>query len=101
MVFDPPSWVPKPPHEAPDSIPIHEFMRNGTYGRQPFENSRNPFTCGLTGRTYTPAELFVRSDHLTRALARRTEWAPNDNLTPWEKVVAIFSINTIDYMLPL
>ncbi|ELQ38951.1 4-coumarate-CoA ligase 2 [Pyricularia oryzae Y34] len=87
--------------DAPDSIPLEEFMCNEEYGRRPFAKSRNPFTCGLTGRTYTPAELFLRSTHLARALARRTAWGPNDDLTPWDKVVAVFSVNTIDYILPI
>ncbi|KAL5884429.1 hypothetical protein ACKVWC_003398 [Pyricularia oryzae] len=76
-------------------------MSNEIHGRQPLHKSRNPFTCGLTGRTATPAQVFLRSDHLSRALARRTGWAPNDHLTPWDKVVAIFSINTIDYIIPV
>ncbi|KAI6251851.1 putative NRPS-like protein biosynthetic cluster [Pyricularia oryzae] len=105
MVFYPPSWVPKPGNcntaqEAPDSVSIEEFMSDEKYGRQPFAKSRNPFTCGITGRSYSHPELFARADFLARALSRRSGWAPDDGLTPWDKVVAIFSINTIDYLLP-
>ncbi|KAI6361556.1 hypothetical protein MCOR25_006461 [Pyricularia grisea] len=100
MVFYPPSWVPEITQDAPDSIPLHEFMIDETYGRQPLNKSRNPFTCGLTGRTHTTADLHLRSDYLARALAKRTGWAPSDDLTPWDKVAAIFSINTIDYIIP-
>lgn len=101
MVFYPPSWAPKLAQDAPDSIPIHEYMLNESYGRQPLNKSRNPFTCGLTGRTYSTAQVHQRCDHLARALGKRTGWAPNDGLTSWDKVVAIFSINTVDYYLAL
>ncbi|KAK4120124.1 acetyl-CoA synthetase-like protein [Parathielavia appendiculata] len=97
MVFYPPSWVPKLPIDPPDSIPIIEFMRNEQYGRRPFSKSRNPFTCGLTGRTITHAQAFHRSECLARALSKRLGWAPNEG-TAWNKVLGIFSFNTIDYI---
>ena len=74
MVFNPPSWVPKLPmgmfcqhrdpsviprltdQDPPDSITIGEFMRNEAYGRHPVAKSGNPYTCGLTGKTYSAAE---------------------------------------------
>lgn len=110
MVFEPPSWVPKLPIGAfelhpqpyylliktdpPDSIPISEFLRNEKYGRRPVASSRNPFTCGLTGRTATVDEFFRRSDSLAKALSKRTGWQPNEG-TCWDKVVGIFSFNTV------
>ncbi|KAH8169107.1 AMP-binding enzyme domain-containing protein [Sarocladium implicatum] len=97
MVFEPPSWVPKLTSNPPDSIPIAEFLRNEKYGRRPVAKSRNPFTCGLTGRTATVDEFFRRSDSLARALSKRTGWQPNEG-TCWDKVVGIFSFNTIDYL---
>ncbi|KAL2211451.1 acetyl-CoA synthetase-like protein [Sarocladium strictum] len=97
MVFYPPSWVPKLSTEIPDSIPIAEFLRNEKYGRRPVAKSRNPFTCGLTGRTRSFDEFFHRSDCLAKAISKRTGWTPNDG-TPWDKVIGIFSFNTIDYL---
>ncbi|KAB5547282.1 hypothetical protein GE09DRAFT_206609 [Coniochaeta sp. 2T2.1] len=97
MVFVPPSWVPKLPFDPPDSIPISEFMDNEAYGRHPLSKSRNPFTCGLSGKTYTTAEAFQRRELLARALAKIMGWTPNDG-TPWEKVVGVFSFNNIDYL---
>ncbi|KAF5985368.1 putative phenylacetyl-CoA ligase [Fusarium bulbicola] len=97
MVFTSPSWVPELPIDPPDSIPIAEFMKNEAYGRQPIAKSRHPFTCGITGRSYSAPELFERSEFFARALAKRLQWQPNEG-TPWDKVLAIFSLNTIDFV---
>ncbi|KAL2161355.1 hypothetical protein VTH06DRAFT_8577 [Thermothelomyces fergusii] len=97
MVFYPPPWVPKLPFDPPDSITIGEFMRDEKYGRRPFSKSRNPFTCGLTGKTYTVAESHQRSDEIAKALSKIMGWQPNAD-SPWDKVIAVFSFNTIDYL---
>ncbi|KAK0624236.1 hypothetical protein B0T14DRAFT_517716 [Immersiella caudata] len=97
MVFYPPPWVPQLPIDPPDSIPIYEFMRDGKYGRRPFSKSRNPFTCGLTGRTFTHKEFFHRTESLAKAIAKRMGWTPAEG-TPWDKVVGVFSLNSIDYI---
>ncbi|KIL87436.1 hypothetical protein FAVG1_09142 [Fusarium avenaceum] len=97
MVFTTPSWVPELPIDPPDSIPIAEFMKNEVYGRNPIAKSRHPFTCGITGRTYSAPELFHRAEHFAKALSKRMQWQPNEG-TPWDKVVAIFSLNTIDFV---
>ncbi|KAL2170852.1 hypothetical protein VTG60DRAFT_4339 [Thermothelomyces hinnuleus] len=97
MVFYPPPWVPKLPFDPPDSITIGEFMRNEIYGRRPISKSRNPFTCGLTGKTYTVIESHQRSDEIAKALSKIMGWQPNGD-SPWDKVIAVFSFNTIDYL---
>ncbi|KAM5380142.1 hypothetical protein ACJZ2D_003789 [Fusarium nematophilum] len=97
MVFSPPSWVPQLPIDPPDSIPISEFMSNEKYGRHSVTDSRNPFTCGITGRTYSVPEVFQRSEYVARSLAKRLGWKVNEG-TSWDKVLAIFSLNTIDYL---
>ncbi|RYP11303.1 hypothetical protein DL764_000121 [Monosporascus ibericus] len=98
MVFTPPAWVPTLPFDPPDSIALHEFWGNERYGRVSFEKSRNPFTCGLTGKTYTNAEMALRFELLARALAARLGWHPKRE-TPWDKVVGVFSFNSIDYLM--
>ncbi|KAL8295852.1 hypothetical protein RB597_009090 [Gaeumannomyces tritici] len=97
MVFYPPAWVPQLPFDPPDSISIEEFMTNEQYGRASASNSLDPFTCGLTGRTYTNAEASARTDRIARALAGRLGWRPRSGGTAWDKVVAIFSANAVDY----
>ncbi|KAI1427374.1 hypothetical protein F5Y12DRAFT_783283 [Xylaria sp. FL1777] len=98
MVFTPPAWVPQLPFDPPDSIPLHEFVGNERYGRQPFGRSRNPFTCGLTGKTYTHAEFRERLELLARSLSKRLGWQPNED-TPWDKVIGLYSLNTVDYLM--
>ncbi|KAL2003847.1 hypothetical protein VTN02DRAFT_1869 [Thermoascus thermophilus] len=98
MVFYPPKWVPKLPH-VPDDIPICDFMLDDRYGRYPLGYSLDPFTCGLSGRTYSALDVADRVDCLSRALAKEFGWQPNKG-TEWDKILAIFSVNTID-TLPL
>ncbi|KAI8623142.1 acetyl-CoA synthetase-like protein [Xylariaceae sp. FL1651] len=98
MVFTPPAWVPQLPFDPPDSIPLHDFICSEKYGRQPFDKSQNPFTCGLTGKTYTHAEMAERFELLARSLSKRMGWRPNED-TPWDKVIGLYSFNTIDYLM--
>ena len=80
--------------DPPDSVPVSQFMLDDNYGRYPLEKSRNPFTCGISGRTYSPVEMAVRVEHLARALAKEFGWQPNKG-TEWDKVVGIFALNTV------
>lgn len=80
--------------DPPDSVPIWEFMTDEKTGRHPLAKSRNPLTCGLSGKTYTVTEQVKRTDHLSRALAKRMGWAPNEG-TAWDKVAGVFSLNTV------
>ncbi|KAF4555244.1 AMP-binding enzyme-like protein 3 [Elsinoe fawcettii] len=97
MVFTPPSWVPALPEHIPDDITLAEFMYDEKHGRYPIAKSRHPFTCGLTGKSYTHAQVFERSELLAKALSKRLDWSPHRH-SPWDKVVCIFSLNSIDYM---
>ncbi|KZF22958.1 phenylacetyl-CoA ligase-like protein [Xylona heveae TC161] len=95
MVFRSPEWVPKLPFDPPDSIPICDFVLREQYGRVPLNQSRAPYTCGLTGKEYSTAEVTQRVDFLARALARRLGWEPNRG-SEWDKVIGVFSLNSID-----
>ncbi|KAL4782212.1 hypothetical protein BJX76DRAFT_359200 [Aspergillus varians] len=83
----------------PDDIPISEFMLTEGNGRYLMSKARHPFTCGLTGKSYSTLEVKSRVDYLSRALAKLLNWEPNGG-TEWDKTLAIFSLNTID-TLPL
>lgn len=72
-------------------------MRDESYGRHPIAKSGNPFICGLTGKTYTTTEAFNRCDNISKALAKIMGWEPNVD-SPWDKVISVFSYNTIDYI---
>lgn len=99
MPFVAPSWVPQLPFDPPDSIPICDFMLDERFGRHPLGYSYNPFTCGLTGKTYSSLEVKERVDWLARGLAKELGFKPNEG-TEWDKVIAVFSVNTLD-TLPL
>jgi hypothetical protein len=93
MVFTPPSYLGELP-PVPDNIPISEFMLNDAYGRHPLRSSRDPYTCGITGKSYSTTEVVDRVNCLSRALAKEFGWAPNTG-TEWDKTLAIFSLNTV------
>jgi len=61
------------------------------------KESKNPYTCGLTGVTYTASEQVERVDYLARALAKEFKWHPNQG-TEWDKVCGLFALNTVDSM---
>ncbi|KAH7161166.1 hypothetical protein EDB81DRAFT_783977 [Dactylonectria macrodidyma] len=97
MVFTPPSWVPKLPIDPPDSISAAEFMSTEKYGRFPIAKSRNPYTCGLTGKSRNAADVISREDYLARGIGKTLQFRPQQT-SEWDQVVAVFSFNTIDYI---
>ncbi|OJJ04283.1 hypothetical protein ASPVEDRAFT_85686 [Aspergillus versicolor CBS 583.65] len=98
MVFKPAAVAGTLP-PIPDNIPISEFMLTEGNGRYSLPKARHPFTCGLTGKTYSTLEVKERVDYLSRALAKLLGWQPNSG-TEWDKTLCVFSLNTID-TLPL
>lgn len=94
MPFNPPSWVPQLPFDPPDSIPICDFMLDEHYGRHPLGYSNAPFTCGLTGKTYSCLDMRDRVESLARGLSKELGFKPNE-ATEWDKVIAVFSVNTV------
>ncbi|OJD15233.1 hypothetical protein AJ78_04494 [Emergomyces pasteurianus Ep9510] len=104
MVFKSPSWATSVasssiPDSIPDSIPICDFMFDEKYGRPSLARSRNPFVNGVSGEGYSAVQLQRRVDYLARSLAQEFGWHPNRG-TEWDKIIGVFSLNTIDY-LPL
>ena len=69
-------------------------MLDEAYGRHPLNKSKNPFTCGLSGRTYSAKEMVDRVELLARALSKEFGWQPNRG-TEWDKVIGIFALNTV------
>lgn len=93
MVFLPHSWVGALPN-PPDAITIGEFMLDEKNGRHAISSSRDPYTCGMSGRTYSTAQVAQRVEALAAALAKEFGWSPNQG-SEWEKVVAIYSFNSV------
>lgn len=93
MVFKPAAVAGTMP-PIPDNIPISEFMLTEGNGRYSLSKARHPFTCGLTGKTYSTLEVKERVDYLSRALAKLLGWQPNSG-TEWDKTLCVFSLNTV------
>lgn len=69
-------------------------MLDEQFGRNPFADSRDPFTCGISGKTYTNTQVKERSDVLARALSKELGWKPNSG-SEYDKVMGVFALNTV------
>jgi ribosome assembly protein SQT1 len=67
------------------------------YRSVPHEKAKNPYTCGLSGKTYTSLEVKDRASWLARALHQELGFEVN-NGTEWEKVIGIYAFNTVSYI---
>lgn len=72
-------------------------MFDENYGRFPLGYSKPLFTCALTGRHYSAIDMKERVDWLSRALCKEFGFKPNEG-SEWDKVIAVFSLNQIDYL---
>ncbi|EXJ80515.1 hypothetical protein A1O1_08661 [Capronia coronata CBS 617.96] len=96
MVFHPPAWLPKLP-KIPDTVPLCDFMLDEKYGRRPYADSWDTYTCGLSGRSITARQQKESVDRLARSLAKEFGWKVNEG-TEYDKVAGVFALNTIDIM---
>jgi len=86
--------------DPPDSITVPDFIFGEDGVRRPHSKSKNPFTCGISGKTYTTAEVIERQKLLARALAKRLGYDIREG-TEWDRVVALYSVNTVRTTLPM
>ncbi|KAL5349668.1 hypothetical protein ACLOAV_004698 [Pseudogymnoascus australis] len=94
MVFTPPASSPAMT-DIPDTVSLPDFLLDNKYRSVPHEQAKNPFTCGLSGKTYTSLEWKDRTGWLARALHQELGFQVNQG-TEWEKVIGIYTLNTID-----
>jgi len=94
MVFSSPDWASDIPWEIPDSIPLGQFSLEGLARNSQQESTRPLLIDGISGKSYFRAELHERVEFLAGGLAKELGWSPNEG-SPWEKVVAIYSLNTV------
>jgi len=110
--FEPPAWAPKligESHgrlliymvvltyilrEPPDTVSIQQFMQDESYGRTPLKDAKDPFTCGISGRTFNCEQQIERTDALARALSQELGWTVNGG-NEWDKVMGVFALNTV------
>jgi hypothetical protein len=81
--------------DIPDSISVADFINTEKAGRKNFEKSKRPYTCGVTGKSRTAEEVAQRVDFLARGLAKTVGFDPLDG-TAWDRVVAIYALNTVN-----
>jgi hypothetical protein len=93
MVFYPEKWVPNLP-EIPDDVPICDFMLDEQYGRRPYSESWDTYTCALSGRSIGATQQRDHVEKLSRALAQEFGWKVNEG-TEYDKVVGVFALNTV------
>lgn len=93
MIFSSPPWVQPVAQQAPDSIPVGDFV----LARKPAAEDKAPFLDALSGHSYSIETLQSRVDNLARGLAHDLDWSPNTG-SPWDKVVAIHSLNTVSIL---
>lgn len=100
MPFTTPAYTARLPCEIPDSIPIHEllFGEGDKFGRYPLASSSSPFTCGISGKSHSAANVAERIENLAAALAADLEFEVN-NGRDLDKVVALFSLNTVSPLI--
>ncbi|KAF2468738.1 acetyl-CoA synthetase-like protein [Lindgomyces ingoldianus] len=98
MVFKSPPWVPQGLFEIPETLPVGEFALIGRPQPSTDLAPRPVVTCGLSDKSYTRNEVKQRVDLLSRSLCKELGWSSNVG-SPSDKVVAIFSLNTIEYMI--
>ncbi|KAL4910502.1 hypothetical protein BDW74DRAFT_184412 [Aspergillus multicolor] len=98
MIFTPPAWGPSM-SAIPDSTPIHEFlMQRDNKNLYNWSAEKPALTCAVSGQSYTIQTIAERVEALARALGKELGWTPNEG-SPWEKVVGIFSFNTLDFLI--
>jgi acyl-CoA synthetase (AMP-forming)/AMP-acid ligase II len=85
--------------DPPDTVSIQQFMQDESYGRMPFKDAKDPFTCGISGRTFNYEQQVERSDALARALSQELGWTVNGG-TEWDKVMGVFALNTVRPISP-
>ena len=94
MVFTSPEWCRDLPVAPPDSLAICDFMLAEEHGRHAIDDSKPPFTCGLTGREYFASQVKERVESLAKALSNALCWLPDEG-NEWGKVVATYAFNTV------
>lgn len=80
--------------QIPDTVSIHDFMLNEEHGRRRIAESLDPYTCGLTGKTFTAQQQKDRVAVLARAISRQLGWKVNEG-SEYDKVAGIFAFNTV------
>lgn len=92
-MFAPNSSLPPLP-AIPDTVPLCDFMFDERYGRCPYDESLDAYTCGISDSKVSALEQRVQVDVLARALAEELQWPVNEG-SEFDKVIGVFALNTV------
>ncbi|KAK5311537.1 hypothetical protein LTR93_011690 [Exophiala xenobiotica] len=85
--------------DIPDTLPICDFILDDQHGRCPIAQSRDTYTCGLSGKSITAQEQRDQVQYAARALSKELNWGVNEG-TEFDKVAGIFAYNTVSAWEP-
>jgi len=97
MVFKTAEWVGDLPFEPPSNTLVADFLFTQLWpGTGPTQDGAvsGMLVCAVTGASWSMPKIRDRVDLLARSLCKRLDWQPNIG-SPWNKVVGIFSVNTV------
>lgn len=92
-------WLTRGMADIPDTVSLPDFILDNKYRSVSHEQAKNPFTCGLSGKTYTSLEWKDRIGSLAKAVQQELGFQVN-NGTEWEKVVGVYTLNTVRFASP-
>lgn len=79
----------------PTNITLGDFALNGSF---PNRSDKPALITAHDGRSFTIAELKARVSHLATSLGDLLGWSPKAPIEPWDKVVALFAVNSVSIM---
>ncbi|KAM3067693.1 hypothetical protein ACMFMG_011433 [Clarireedia jacksonii] len=100
MVFVTPPWVPEiaSPSPLPDSTLVGDFISQRNHDLYNWSDEKPTMIDALSGIQYNMREIRDRVTALSKCLGKELGWEPNKG-SPWDKVVGIYSYNTIDFLI--
>jgi ribosome assembly protein SQT1 len=99
MVFTAPSWLPEPLTPIPETVPVGQFVLDGTGGPRSPATADRILVDAVTGQAFSVGALSERVDNLAKGLAQELGWSPNQG-RPLDKVVGILSLNSVSMSCP-
>ncbi|KAM3065448.1 hypothetical protein ACMFMF_011170 [Clarireedia jacksonii] len=98
MVFVTPPWVPEIASPLPDSTLVGDFISQRNHDLYNWSDEKPTMIDALSGIQYNMREIRDRVTALSKCLGKELGWEPNKG-SPWDKVVGIYSYNTIDFLI--
>lgn len=95
MIWTSPEWMPQEPF-VPNDISIGDFALRAK-DTSSVQLDKPVLISAHDRRSFTIAELKARVDKLAIGLSDLLAWSPDTPQTPWDKVVALFAVNSVSH----